>query len=50
MLVYNGSILPGEWDGKAIDVVNVFEAVGACVAGTITEEQLGEIERRGLPG
>ena len=50
LLVYNGSILPGEWEGGAIDVVSVIEAVGACAAGKITEEQLGEIERRACPG
>jgi dihydroxy-acid dehydratase len=27
----------------------VFEAVGACAAGTITENELGEIERRACP-
>jgi dihydroxy-acid dehydratase len=50
LLVYNGSILPGEWEGGAIDVVSVIEAVGACAAGKISEEQLGEIERRACPG
>jgi len=50
VLVYNGSILPGEWEGASIDVVSVLEAVGACAAGNITEEQLGEIERHACPG
>jgi dihydroxy-acid dehydratase len=50
LLVYNGSILPGEWEGGAIDVVNVLEAVGACAAGKISEEQLEEIERHACPG
>jgi dihydroxy-acid dehydratase len=50
VLVYNGSILPGEWEGGPIDVVSVLEAVGACAAGTITEEQLTEIERHACPG
>ena len=34
----------------ALDIVSVFEAVGACAAGTITEEELGAIERRACPG
>jgi dihydroxy-acid dehydratase len=50
VLVYNGSILPGEVDGAPIDIVSVLEAVGACAAGKITEEQLGEIERHACPG
>ena len=50
ILVYNGSILPGEHAGRAIDITSVFEAVGAAAAGTITEEELGEIERKACPG
>ncbi len=50
VLVYNGSILPGEHDGRSIDITSVFEAVGAFAAGTITEAELGEIERRACPG
>ena len=50
VFVYNGSILPGHHQGVALDVVSVFEAVGACAAGTITEEELGAIERRACPG
>ena len=49
ILVYNGSILPGEYAGRSIDITSVFEAVGAVAAGTITEEELGEIETPGLP-
>jgi dihydroxy-acid dehydratase len=50
VLVYNGSILPGEHDGRALDITSVFEAVGACAAGTMTLEELTEIERRACPG
>ena len=47
--LYGGSILPGRYKGQALDVVSVFEAVGACAAGTLTENELGEIERRACP-
>lgn len=50
VFVYNGSTLPGYVDGKAIDITSVFEAIGACAAGTITEEELDEIERHACPG
>ena len=30
VLVYNGSILPGEHNGNPIDITSVFEAVGAA--------------------
>ncbi len=50
VFVYNGSIMPGEHHGAALDITSVFEAVGACALGKITEEELGEIERRACPG
>ncbi|MEY2432041.1 MAG: dihydroxy-acid dehydratase [Acidimicrobiaceae bacterium] len=49
VFLYGGSILPGQHNGKALDVVSVFEAVGACAAGSITENELGEIEMRACP-
>src|SRR5262245_16954765 len=49
VFLYGGSILPGRWKDQALDVVSVFEAVGACAAGTITEDELGDIEMRACP-
>jgi dihydroxy-acid dehydratase len=49
VFLYGGSILPGQYKDRALDIVDVFEAVGACAAGTITENELGEIERRACP-
>jgi dihydroxy-acid dehydratase len=50
VFVYAGSILPGHRNGKALDITSVFEAIGACSAGTITEEELHDIERLACPG
>ncbi|MEI7618336.1 MAG: dihydroxy-acid dehydratase [Actinomycetota bacterium] len=50
VFVYNGSILPGNHNGVALDITSVFEAVGACALGKITEDELGEIERKACPG
>ena len=50
VFVYNGSTMPGNHHGKATDITSVFEAVGACALGTITEQELGEIERTACPG
>lgn len=50
VFVYNGSTLPGYLNGKVLDITSVFEAIGACAAGTITEEELGAIERNACPG
>jgi len=49
VFLYGGSILPGHYKDQALDIVSVFEAVGACAAGTITENELGEIEKRACP-
>src|SRR5271163_2295951 len=49
VFLYGGTILPGHYKDQALDIVSVFEAVGACAAGTITENELGEIERRACP-
>ncbi|CAB4656757.1 unannotated protein [freshwater metagenome] len=49
VFLYGGSILPGHLGDQTLDIVSVFEAVGACAAGTITENELGEIERRACP-
>ncbi len=49
VFVYAGSILPGHYKDKTLDITSVFEAVGACAAGSIEESELGEIERRACP-
>jgi len=50
VFVYNGSTLPGQHGGKNIDITTVFEAIGACAAGTMSESELGDIERAACPG
>jgi dihydroxy-acid dehydratase len=50
VFLYGGSILPGKGPrGEALDIVSVFEAVGARAAGTLTDEELGLIERSACP-
>jgi dihydroxy-acid dehydratase len=49
VFVYGGSILPGQRNGVALDITSVFEAVGACAAGTLSENELGEIEMQACP-
>jgi dihydroxy-acid dehydratase len=49
VFMYGGSILPGHYKDQPLDVVSVFEAVGACAAGTLSENELGEIEKRACP-
>jgi dihydroxy-acid dehydratase len=50
VFVYNGSIMPGYLNGKALDITSVFEAIGACAAGKITESELHAIEKNACPG
>ena len=49
VFVYGGSILPGHWNGQALDIVSVFEAVGAHAAGTMSDADLDHIERNACP-
>ena len=48
--VYGGTILPGRYQGQDLNIVSVFEAVGRFTAGTMSETDFGEIERRAIPG
>src|SRR6202035_4057804 len=44
VFMYGGSILPGRFRGKDVTVGDVFEAVGAHSAGTMSDEDLHELE------
>src|SRR5881628_1777504 len=43
VFVYCGTILPGDYRGKPVDVVSVFEAVGQHAAGRLTAADLEEM-------
>jgi dihydroxy-acid dehydratase len=49
VFVYGGSKLPGNANGVVLDIVSVFEAVGAHATGAIDDEQLHEIEANACP-
>lgn len=50
VFLYGGSSLPGRYHGQDISIVDVFEGIGAHSEGTITEEELCEIEKSACPG
>jgi dihydroxy-acid dehydratase len=50
VMLYGGSILPGHYHGDRITIQEVFEAVGAHAAGSITDAELTEIEEAASPG
>ena len=49
VFMYAGSILPGEYKGRAIDIVDVFEAVGSNATGALSDEELSLIEHKACP-
>ncbi|MAH89274.1 MAG: dihydroxy-acid dehydratase [Pelagibacterales bacterium] len=49
VFIYGGSILPGRYKDKDITVQDVFEAVGNFSGGTITQEELEDIEKVACP-
>jgi len=50
VFVYGGTILPGCLNGKLVDVVSVFEAVGQEAAGVISAKERQAVESCAIPG
>ncbi len=50
VFVYGGTILPGVHKKKDVDIVSVFEAVGARARGDISDRELKQIECCAIPG
>ncbi len=50
LMLYGGSIMPGRFNGKDVTIQDVYEAVGAHAAGTMTAEDLDRLERAACPG
>ena len=50
LMLYGGSIAPGHFHGERVTIQEVFEAVGAHAAGTITDDELAELEAAASPG
>jgi dihydroxy-acid dehydratase len=50
VFVYGGTILPGCLNGRNLDIVSVFEAVGAEAAGKINKQEMHAVESCAIPG
>jgi dihydroxy-acid dehydratase len=50
VFVYGGTILPGHFQGRAVDIVSVFEAVGQHAAGKLSDQALADLEQHACPG
>ena len=48
--VYGGTIKPGHYKGKELNIVSAFEAVGEFTAGRLSEEDLKGVEQHACPG
>ncbi len=50
IFVYGGTVKPGHYKGKDLNIVSAFEAVGEFTAGRLSATDFKEIERRCIPG
>jgi len=50
LMLYGGSIAPGQFRGHDVTIQDVFEAVGARAAGNMTDDELHELEGVASPG
>jgi len=50
MMLYGGSIMPGQFQGHDVTIQDVFEAVGKYASGTMTNAELKDLEDHACPG
>ena len=50
LMLYGGSIAPGQYEGHSVTIQDVFEAVGAHARGKMTDQQLKDLECAACPG
>jgi len=50
LILYGGSIAPGQYEGHSVTIQDVFEAVGAHARGKMSDAQLKELECAACPG
>src|ERR1700751_5440975 len=50
MILYGGSIAPGQFEGHSVTIQDVFEAVGTYGRGEMTEDRLTALENVACPG
>ncbi|MCP9472010.1 MAG: dihydroxy-acid dehydratase [Nitrospira sp.] len=50
LMLYGGSIMPGQFQGHDVTIQDVFEAVGKHAAGKMTDSELKDLEDHACPG
>jgi dihydroxy-acid dehydratase len=50
LVLYGGSIAPGQFEGHAVTIQDVYEAIGAHARGNLSDAQLNMLEASACPG
>lgn len=50
LVLYGGSIAPGQFEGHAVTIQDVYEAIGSHARGKMTDTQLKSLESAACPG
>jgi dihydroxy-acid dehydratase len=50
LILYGGSIAPGQFEGHSVTIQDVYEAIGAHARGKMSDQQLKELECSACPG
>ena len=50
LMLYGGSIMPGQFHGHSVSIQDVFEAVGSFAKGKMSEAELHDLENHACPG
>ena len=50
LMVYGGTIKPGHWQDKTLDIVSAFQSYGEFIAGKIDDHEREEIVEHACPG
>ncbi len=50
IVLTGGPMVPGTFKGKSVDLINVFEGIGAVSSGKMSLEELDELEKCACPG
>ena len=50
LILYGGSIAPGQFEGHSVTIQDVYEAIGAHASGKMSDKQLKELECSACPG
>jgi dihydroxy-acid dehydratase len=50
LMVYGGTIQPGHWNGRKLDIVSAFQAYGERIAGKLDEQAFQQVIQHSCPG